>query len=151
MPHSVSSDFAALLYDVPEPGIARITLNKPNVANAQDTNLLYELNTAFDRAAHDDDIRVIILAANGKHFSAGHDLSEKDGHDTLREHDTVAPVCGFGCAGAEAQMAREEGNLSGFLRPLAEHPEADHRGGAGQMHRRRADAGVALRHHHRRR
>ncbi|MBN9003556.1 MAG: enoyl-CoA hydratase, partial [Rhizobiales bacterium] len=102
------------IYDVPEPGIARITLNKPNMANAQDTALLYELNDAFDHAAHDDDIRVIILAANGKHFSAGHDLSETDGHGAMRAHETVAPVCGFGCAGAEAQMAREEEIYLGF-------------------------------------
>lgn len=108
------TDYQSLLYDVPEAGIARITLNKPNMANAQDTNLLYELNSAFDRAAHDDDIRVIILAANGKHFSAGHDLSETNGHETLRKQKTVAPVCGFGCAGAEAQMAREEEIYIGF-------------------------------------
>ncbi|MCB1522241.1 MAG: enoyl-CoA hydratase/isomerase family protein, partial [Hyphomicrobiaceae bacterium] len=107
-------EFNALIYDVPEPGIARITLNKPNMANAQDTALLYELNEAFDHAAHDDDIRVIILAANGKHFSAGHDLSETDGHGAMRTHQTVAPVCGFGCAGAEAQMAREEEIYLGF-------------------------------------
>jgi enoyl-CoA hydratase len=107
-------EFKALIYDVPEPAIARITLNKPNMANAQDTALLYELNDAFDHAAHDDDIRVIILAANGKHFSAGHDLSETDGHGAMRTHETVAPVCGFGCAGAEAQMAREEEIYLGF-------------------------------------
>jgi len=107
-------EFKALIYDVPEPGIARITLNKPNMANAQDTALLYELNDAFDHAAHDDDIRVIILAANGKHFSAGHDLSETDGPGTLRKQKTVAPVCGFGCAGAEAPMAREEEIYLGF-------------------------------------
>lgn len=108
------TEFQSLLYDTPEPGVARITLNRPNSANAQDTKLLYELNAAFDRAAHDDDIRVIILAANGKHFSAGHDLSETDGHAAMREHETVAPVCGFGCAGAEAQMAREEEIYLGF-------------------------------------
>lgn len=108
------TEFQSLLYDTPEPGVARITLNRPNSANAQDTKLLYELNAAFDRAAHDDDIRVIILAANGKHFSAGHDLSEADGHAAMREQQTVAPVCGFGCAGAEGQMAREEEIYIGF-------------------------------------
>lgn len=107
-------EFKTLIYDLPEPRIARITLDKPDRANAQDTALLYELNDAFDLAAHDDDIRVIILAANGKHFSAGHDLSETDGHGTMRRQRTVAPVCGFGCAGAEAQMAREEEIYLGF-------------------------------------
>lgn len=107
-------EFQTLIYDSPEAGIARVTLNRPNQANAQDTKLLYELNEAFDRAAHDDDIRVIVLAANGKHFSAGHDLTEMDTAGAMHEHDTVAPVCGFGCAGAEAQMAREEEIYIGF-------------------------------------
>ena len=106
--------FATLIYEVPEPHIARIRLNRPDRANAQDTVLLYELNAAFDRAAHDDEIRVIVLAAEGKHFSAGHDLAEGDTAAAMRAQATVAPVCGFGCAGAEAQMAREEEIYIGF-------------------------------------
>ena len=54
-----------ILYDPPADGIARIVLNRPKAPNAQDTEFLYALNDAFDRAAQDDDIRVIILAANG--------------------------------------------------------------------------------------
>lgn len=109
-----SATFETLIYDIPEPGIARIRMNRPDRANAQDTRLLYELNDAFDRAAHDDDIRVIILAAEGKHFSAGHDLGETDPHSAMRDHGTVGTMCGFGCAGAEAQMAREEEIYIGF-------------------------------------
>ena len=99
---------------MPEPHIARIWLNRPDRANAQDTRLLYELNAAFDRAAHDDEVRVIILAAEGKHFSAGHDLAETDKDGAMRQHSTVGTMCGFGCAGAEAQMAREEEIYLGF-------------------------------------
>lgn len=106
--------FETLIYEIPEPHIARIRLNRPERANAQDTQLLYELNEAFDRAAHDDEVRVIILAAEGKHFSAGHDLSETDSAAAMRRHRTIAPVCGFGCAGAEAQMSREEEIYLGF-------------------------------------
>ena len=106
--------FATLIYEVPEPHIARIRLNRPDRANAQDTRLLYELNAAFDRAAHDDEVRVIILAAEGKHFSAGHDLAETDKDGAMRHHHTVGTMCGFGCAGAEAQMAREEEIYLGF-------------------------------------
>ena len=69
-----------ILYEKPEPGIARIVLNRPQTANAQDTQFLYELNDAFDRAAREDDVRVIILASNGKHFSSGHDLKELTAH-----------------------------------------------------------------------
>ena len=107
-------DFDTLIYDLPEPAIARITLNRPDRANAQDTQLLYELNDAFDRAARDDEIRVIILAAAGKHFSAGHDLAETGTADAMKRFETVGTMCGFGCAGAEAQMAREEEIYIGF-------------------------------------
>ena len=106
--------FETLIYETPEPGIARIRLNRPERANAQDTQLLYELNEAFDRAAHDDDVRVIVLAAEGKHFSAGHDLSETDSAGAMRRYRTVGTICGFGCAGAEAQMSREEEIYIGF-------------------------------------
>ncbi|MFT4564928.1 MAG: enoyl-CoA hydratase, partial [Gammaproteobacteria bacterium] len=95
-----------ILFETPEDGIARIVLNRPETANAQDTQFLYELNAAFDRAAHDEDIRVIILAANGKNFSSGHDLAEQNWHQNMHDHDTVGTMCGFTCAGAEAQMSR---------------------------------------------
>ena len=108
------TDFTHILYETPEDGIARIVLNRPTTANAQDTQFLYELNTAFDRAAHDDDIRVIILAANGKHFSSGHDLGEQNWHAKMHDHETVGTMCGFTCAGAEAQMSREEEIYVGF-------------------------------------
>lgn len=110
----MDASFETLIYETPEPGIARIWLNRPERANAQDTQLLYELNSAFDKAAHDDEVRVIILAAKGKHFSAGHDLNEKDKDGAMKEHQTVGTMCGFGCAGAEAQMAREEEIYTGF-------------------------------------
>ncbi len=103
-----------ILYETPEAGIARIVLNRPKTANAQDTALLYALNDAFDRAAHDEDIRVIILAANGKHFSSGHDLSERNSYRNMHDHETVGAICGFTCEGAEAQMSREEEIYLGF-------------------------------------
>ena len=56
--------------------VATITLNRPDAANAQNTALIEALDAAFDRAEEDDEIRVVILAAEGKHFSAGHDLKE---------------------------------------------------------------------------
>ena len=103
-----------ILYEVPEEGVARIVLNRPATANAQDTRFLYQLNDAFDRAAHDDYIRVIVLAANGKHFSSGHDLAEENSYENMAEFRTVGTVCGFTCAGAERQMSREEEIYIGF-------------------------------------
>jgi enoyl-CoA hydratase len=103
-----------ILYEQPAPGVARLVLNRPQQANAQDTRLLYDLNDAFDRAAHADDIKVIILAANGKHFSAGHDLGETEFLTNVTQYRTVGTGCGFTCAGAEGQMAREEELYLGF-------------------------------------
>jgi enoyl-CoA hydratase len=97
-----------VLYETPAPHIARVVLNRPETRNAQDTHLLYALNAAFDRAARDDAIKVIILAANGPHFSSGHDLRERDGLAAIQSHTPVGTWCGFACAGAEAQMAREK-------------------------------------------
>ena len=54
--------------------MATITLDRPDVANAQDTQLIDELDAAFDLAEADDEVRVVVMAANGRHFSAGHDL-----------------------------------------------------------------------------
>jgi enoyl-CoA hydratase len=60
-------------YDAGEQ-IATITLNRPDRRNAQNPQLLDELNDAWERAAADDAVRVILLRANGPHFSAGHDI-----------------------------------------------------------------------------
>jgi enoyl-CoA hydratase len=103
-----------ILYDTPAEHVARITLNRPAQANSQDTRLLYQLNDAFDRAAHDENVHVIVLAGNGKHFSAGHDLLEQDRYGTMANYRTVFPVCGFSCDGAAPQMAREEEIYIGF-------------------------------------
>lgn len=60
-------------YDVADK-IATITLNRPEAANAQNTELLDELDAAWTRAAADPAVAVIVVRASGKHFSAGHDL-----------------------------------------------------------------------------
>jgi enoyl-CoA hydratase len=54
--------------------VLKITTNRPEVLNAQSRVLLEELDHAFAAAVDDDEVRVIILAGAGKHFSAGHDL-----------------------------------------------------------------------------
>src|ERR671919_3084294 len=71
----MASAFETVRYEVDGP-VCTITLDRPHVANAQDTQLLDELDAAFDLADEDDDVRVVIVAGEGKHFSAGHDLKE---------------------------------------------------------------------------
>jgi enoyl-CoA hydratase len=82
--------FETVLYEV-DGAVATVTMNRPDAANAQDSRLIDELDAAFDLADADDDVRVVILAGAGKHFSAGHDLkaivgqSEADDWVRLRE------------------------------------------------------------------
>jgi enoyl-CoA hydratase/carnithine racemase len=65
-----------ILYEVDE-RVAVISLNRPEVANAQSGELLDALDEAWTRAASDEDVRVIVLRGNGKHFSSGHDLKDR--------------------------------------------------------------------------
>jgi enoyl-CoA hydratase len=57
--------------------IARVWLNRPEAHNAQSRTMLVQLDEAFVRAEADDDVRVVILAARGKNFSAGHDMGSE--------------------------------------------------------------------------
>jgi enoyl-CoA hydratase/carnithine racemase len=63
-----------VLYEV-EDHVGVITLNRPEAANAQSQKVLMELDQAWNMADEDHDVKVIVLRSNGKHFSAGHDMS----------------------------------------------------------------------------
>jgi len=71
----VTGSFDTIRYTTDGP-VATITLARPDAANAQNSRLITELDAAFDLAEADGEIRVVVLAAEGKHFSAGHDLKE---------------------------------------------------------------------------
>jgi len=62
-----------VLYEVQDQ-IAIVTMNRPEYNNAQNSQMTYALDKALQLATNDDDVKVIILAGNGKHFSAGHDI-----------------------------------------------------------------------------
>jgi enoyl-CoA hydratase len=85
-----TSSSNVVLYET-DGSVATITMNRPEVANAQDTALIDQLDAAFDRADADDAVRVVILTGAGKHFSSGHDLraivgdGEKDEWVQMRE------------------------------------------------------------------
>lgn len=79
-----------ILYEVRD-GVACITLNRPEVHNAQSPEFLERLDECWSQAAQDNAVKVILLRANGKHFSAGHDLSvAEDKKDVFSafEYDT---------------------------------------------------------------
>ena len=55
-------------------GVAQLTMARPAVFNAFDEVMIAEMDAAFARLLADDTVRVIVLAGDGKHFSAGADL-----------------------------------------------------------------------------
>ena len=68
-----------VIYEVSD-AVAVITLNRPEAANAQSHKVLEELDRAWQAADRDPAVRVIVLKSNGKHFSAGHDMSSTKGN-----------------------------------------------------------------------
>lgn len=56
------------------PGVAQVTMARPAVFNAFDEAMIGELDAAFAQLIADETVRVIVLAGEGKHFSAGADL-----------------------------------------------------------------------------
>jgi len=71
--------------------VATITMDRPQVANAQNSELIDAIDAALDTADADDEVRVVILAGAGKHFSSGHDLKALVGDeadDWVRLRDT---------------------------------------------------------------
>jgi enoyl-CoA hydratase len=61
-------------YETPAPGVARVVLARADKHNAISPQMIFDVNAAFDKALYDDTIKVIILAADGRNFSAGHDI-----------------------------------------------------------------------------
>lgn len=100
----MSNEWERVRFDKPAAGVGRITLTRAEAANAQDYLMLSQLNEAFDVAAQDTDVRCIVLAADGKHFSSGHDLRDET---DINDLPIVGTQCHFDAEGAEGYMARE--------------------------------------------
>lgn len=67
------SDYQTLLFEVSD-GVATITLNRPDAANAMNLDLVKDLMTAAIRCDEDASIRAVLLTASGKMFCGGGDL-----------------------------------------------------------------------------
>lgn len=81
-------DFQFLKYET-ESGIARITLNRPDVYNAFNDGLSYELQDALKLAAKDAAIRVVELTGAGKAFCSGQDLKAASGQEKRSFYDSL--------------------------------------------------------------
>ncbi|MFE9017500.1 enoyl-CoA hydratase [Streptomyces sp. NPDC007808] len=104
--------------------VAVVTMNRPEYRNAQNSAMTYALDHAFYRAAEDDAVKVVVLAGEGRHFSAGHDIGtpERDAHLPFErraglwwDHSDKQ--------GAESRFARESEVYLGMCRRWRELPK----------------------------
>jgi len=77
---------------VREEAVAVVTLNRPERRNALSLEMMEELIACFDEIGRDSSIRAVILAAAGKVFCSGHDLSEMTGRN-INEYRRIFDVC----------------------------------------------------------
>ena len=81
-------DTESLVLSARDGAVFTLTLNRPEARNALSDALIADLQGALDKATKDPAVRVIILAASGPAFCAGHDLKELTGH--RKEYDKGA-------------------------------------------------------------
>ena len=104
-----------VLYEVID-GVAWVTMNRPDFNNAQNGQMTYALDDAFMRATNDDAVRCIVLAGNGKHFSAGHDIGTP-GRDLYTQFENRLMVPPHVTRpGAELLYTREQEQYLGMCR-----------------------------------
>ncbi|MCZ0972356.1 enoyl-CoA hydratase [Streptomyces albulus] len=104
--------------------VATVTLNRPDYRNAQNSAMTYALDRAFYRAAEDDEVKVVVLAGEGRHFSAGHDIGSP-GRDAHLPFDRKAGLWWDHSdkTGAESRFARESEVYLGMCRRWRELPK----------------------------
>jgi enoyl-CoA hydratase/carnithine racemase len=74
-------------------GVVRLTLNRPQAFNALSKAMLTVLQREFDAIASDESVRVVIIAAEGKAFCAGHDLKEMRADPSLEYYERLFAQC----------------------------------------------------------
>ena len=112
-----------ILYEVKGP-IAWLTMNRPEFANSQNSQMTYAIDDALRRAANDDAVKVIVLKGAGKHFSGGHDIGTpgRDVKKTWPERRTLW-YDHVNKPGAEFFYAREQEVYLGMCRRWRELPK----------------------------
>jgi enoyl-CoA hydratase len=101
-----------------------VTMNRPEYRNAQNSAMTYALDDAFAAAAADDEVKAIVLAGAGDHFSAGHDIGSP-GRDVDAHFPRRAGLWWdhVDRPGAEGRVARESEVYLGMCRRWRELPK----------------------------
>src|SRR6185436_9769834 len=79
----------AVLWSLDARGIARVTLNRPEVGNAYNGDMIAGLLAAIDDLGKRSGLRVVLLSGNGRHFQAGADLKWIRSVSTASPEDNV--------------------------------------------------------------
>jgi enoyl-CoA hydratase len=104
--------------------VAVVTMNRPEYGNAQNSRMTYALDAAFTRAVDDDEVKVIVLAGSGKHFSGGHDIGTPGRDiDQTFERRAVIHWDHVDKQGVESRFARESEVYLGMCRRWREIPK----------------------------
>ena len=74
-------------------GVVTLTLNRPNAFNALSETMLAQLQRELDATSSDDSTRVVVIAAEGKAFCAGHDLKEMRADPSLDYYERLFAKC----------------------------------------------------------
>jgi enoyl-CoA hydratase len=104
--------------------VAMVTMNRPEYGNAQNSKMTYALDAAFTRAVDDDEVKVVVLAGSGKHFSGGHDIGTP-GRDIDRSFERKAVIHWdhVDKEGVDSRFARESEVYLGMCRRWREIPK----------------------------
>jgi len=111
-----------ILYEVAD-GVAWIMMNRPDFNNAQNGQMTYALDDAFQHAVNDDAVKAIVLGGVGKHFSAGHDIGTpgRDLHHEFDKRLMIAPHTNK--PAAELLYTREQEQYLGMCRRWRDVPK----------------------------
>lgn len=124
-PKKVEIDYEteeSVLYEAAD-GVAWIMMNRPSFNNAQNGQMTYALDDAFQRAVNDDAVKCIVLGGIGKHFSAGHDIGTpgRDLHFEFDKRLMIAPHTNK--PAAELLYTREQEQYLGMCRRWRDIPK----------------------------
>jgi enoyl-CoA hydratase/carnithine racemase len=84
---------APILLRRDDDGVATLTMNRPKARNALSVGLMAEMKREIDAIAADDTIRVVVIAADGPAYCAGHDLREMRGNPGREQYQALFSQC----------------------------------------------------------
>ena len=90
----MTSEQPLVLHESDSRGVVTLTLNRPEAFNALSEGLLEALQAALDRVAADERARVVVIAAAGRAFCAGHDLKEMRAAPSQAYYERLFAQCG---------------------------------------------------------